>query len=390
MRAAPAAALIVGLIALSAQAQNIVSKITAAPINATGLLRDAPSGTNIFLQRPDAPGDLFLDPAVIGYGLPPGGAMEVEMIEGFERDPSVPLNARSILLVAGTPQQAITSAGAGYRVEEGVNPNVFLITATRPDGMPAETLRAAAPGAARDHIPQRGIKIIHIGRQFAFRNRGRLGVIAVRIFDRDGAVTAAGRATVDFDAAPQPAIFPTNIPDGRRNRNWQHVAPGHVLGATPGTLPLSLLLFDPTGGDAKAGIAGAGVLSAAQLTERGFTPAAPFDVFEAGLILQDRNGDGLLDPAVDRIIGGVSQRVPSGGQGAFPTTPLVDGRPLLAQPTARIDPQVGARIGGSVMDVLFQVGDATGDYAVLFALMKDFDDPNAGVGARYVYHVKAK
>lgn len=192
------------------------------------------------------------------------------------------------------------------------------------------------------------------------------------------------------DGVSEDAIFPTNIPDGRRNRNWQHVAPGHVLGATPGTLPLSFLLFDPTGGDDKAGIVGAGVLSRDQLRERGFALPPRFAAFDAGVILLDVDGDGALDPAADRIIGGVRQRGPAGAAGAFPTTPLVDGRPLLSQPTARVDPQVGPQVGGAVMDVLYKVGDARGDYAIEFGLLTDFDDAAAVIGDAYTYHVKAK
>ena len=32
-----------------------------------------------------------MDPATIGYGIPAGGRIEVELGEGFERDPAIPV-----------------------------------------------------------------------------------------------------------------------------------------------------------------------------------------------------------------------------------------------------------------------------------------------------------
>ncbi|MEM7525990.1 MAG: hypothetical protein AAF360_19995 [Pseudomonadota bacterium] len=203
-------------------------------------------------------------------------------------------------------------------------------------------------------------------------------------------VVAEGRAEVAFDAAPMAQIFPTNIPDNRRNRNWQHVRPGDRLGATRGTLPLSFLLFDRNDGDGKQGLSGVGVLSVSQLADLGLEIPALLQRFDAGLIVQDLDGDGALDPQRDRVIGGVRQRGPAGAAGQFAATPLAGGRLLLSQPTTRIDPQVGARVGGAVMDVLYAVGDRAGDYAVDFTLFRDLNDPASGDGSRYTYYVKAK
>ena len=88
-------------------ADGIVSQVVSAPIFANGTVRDIPSGINIYLQTDNVRGLDFMNPAVIGYGIPPGGSMEVELVSGFERDPNVPLDSRSLLLTVGAPQQGL-------------------------------------------------------------------------------------------------------------------------------------------------------------------------------------------------------------------------------------------------------------------------------------------
>ena len=88
-------------------AEGLVSMVVSSPIFANGTVRDIRSGINIYLQRDGARGLDFMDPAVTGYGIPPGGRMEVEMLEGFQRDANIALAQPSILLVAGTPQQGL-------------------------------------------------------------------------------------------------------------------------------------------------------------------------------------------------------------------------------------------------------------------------------------------
>lgn len=376
--------------ASAATAENIVARIASAPVFANGLLTDTRSGLTVFLQRTGAPGDNFLDPAVTGYGIAPGGRMEIELAAGFERDPNVPLDERAILLVAGTPQQAITPKNAGYAVTEGANPNTFVITPTRPEGMPAETLIAAAPAAATEPMPQRGIKIVHIGRHFAFINRGKTGTIAVRFVDAQGNITAQGSTSVDFLQKPSPQIFPTNIPAQKRNRNWQRIAPGGVVGVAQNTLPLSFLLFARNEGFGNDGIFGAGVLSAAQLQAMRAEVPPVLAGFRSGLIVQDANEDGLLDPATDRIIGGITETVPEGAAGHHVATPTFDGRLWLSQPTGRFDPRAADRPGGAIMDIVYRAGDKPGIYRVTLSLLRDPADPTAGIGSQYTYTVVAK
>ncbi len=70
----------------TAFADGIVNTIVNAPLSATGTVKNARVGVNVYLQNESAPGIDFMDPAVTGFGIPAGGVLEVEMAEGFERD----------------------------------------------------------------------------------------------------------------------------------------------------------------------------------------------------------------------------------------------------------------------------------------------------------------
>ena len=63
-------------------AEGIVSTIVNAPLSASGTVKGARVGINVYLQSDAAPGAAFMDPAVIGYGIPAGGRMEIEMATG--------------------------------------------------------------------------------------------------------------------------------------------------------------------------------------------------------------------------------------------------------------------------------------------------------------------
>ncbi|MEM6461789.1 MAG: hypothetical protein AAF724_07735 [Pseudomonadota bacterium] len=372
------------IFAAKAADPGIVSKVTSSPVYANGIVTDNRTGINIFLQRPDALGDRLLDPAITGFGIEPGGRMEVELLSGFERDLNIALDSSTILLVAGTPQQAITAKQAGYQVSEGGNPNTFRITPTRPEGMNAEQLIAGAPAARYEPIPQRGIKIIHIGRNMAFTNRGESGAAAVRFYGADGQLTHSGRAELDFLAEPLPQVFPTNIPDDKRNRNWQRVRPGTVVGVDRGTLPLSLLLFERNEGFGNAGIEGVGVVPMFQLNGIDQSLSKRFN---AGLLIKDADGDGVLDPKRDPVIGGVRHEAPEGAKGHFPISPQKDGRPYLSRPTGELDPKAASRPGGSILDVFYVAGDTPGLYRVTFSLFRNLLDPGSGTGSTYSYSV---
>ena len=139
----------------NAHADGIVNKVVSSPLSVVGAVQGERTGINIYLQNNAAPGMAFINPEVIGYGIAPGGRLEVVLEKGFRRDQerkldSIELRDLAIILVTGTPQQGLLGKKAGYEVAEGETPYTFAITPTKPEGMPAEKLMSGAPGAKRD------------------------------------------------------------------------------------------------------------------------------------------------------------------------------------------------------------------------------------------------
>ena len=146
-----------------------------------------------------------MDPNVIGYGVPAGGRIEIELAGGFERDGDVPLTQKAIMVVTGAPQQGMPGKAVGYKVGQGKNANTITITPTKAGGLPAESLLSPAKGAKGDPVRQRGIKVFHVGfRQSAFINRGASGTAHVRFIDGTGKVVNSGSASVAFFGKARP------------------------------------------------------------------------------------------------------------------------------------------------------------------------------------------
>ena len=383
------------LVVGAARADGIVNTVVNSPLSAAGTVKDAKVGINVYLQQPDAPGADFMDPAVIGYGVAPGGRIEIEMAEGFERDMSVPLSQAAIMVVTGAPQQGLPGKKIGYKVSEGENDKTFVITPTAKKGLPAGWIMSPAPGAKGDAIRQRGIKVFHIGfLRSPFINRGAAGIVHVRFIDGKGKVKHEGRGRIPFLSGPVAQIQPTNFPDKRRNHNWQRVKSGDILGKTPGTVPVTLMLYARAKGVApddlvkfKGGIAGAGVLSTQQLKAMGYAKPDSLKRYNGGLIVQDSNGDGRLDPRRDRIIGGVIGKAPKGARGQELRSPEQDGKPLLSRPSAEVIGKPGKRWGGAIMQLQFTAGDKPGKYRPTLALLRDPKDPSRGNGSEYTYTI---
>lgn len=379
-------------------ADGIVNKIVNSPLSATGLVSGARAGINIYLQSAEAPGIEFMDPNVIGYGVPARGRIEIEMGPGFDRDANVPLTQKTIMVVTGAPQQGMPGKAVGYTVGEGGNPNTITITPTGDKGLPAEKLMSPAPGAKGDPVRQRGIKVFHVGLlQSAFINAKRTGSVQVRFVDGEGKVVHRGSASVDFidDAVPQ--IQPNNFPDRQRNHNWQTIASGETLGITPGTLPIPLMLYAKASGVApadmvnfKKGISGAGVLSTQQLKAMKFEKPAQLARYNGGLIVEDTNGDWQLDPGTDRIIGGVIGKAPAGAKGQELRSLVKHGAVDLSKPSSAYHAKFGKIFGGSVMLVQFTAGDKPGLYRPTLALLADPDDLSSGDGSSYTYTIVVK
>lgn len=140
------AAITLALMGTAAYAGGIVGDIVNAPLSATGTVQGARTGINVYLQSDAAKGMEFMDPNVLGYGIPAGGHIEIEMGDGFERDWDVGISQAAIMMVTGAPQQGLPGAKVGYEVVEGDDVNIFVIRALDEAGLKAGTLMSPAPG----------------------------------------------------------------------------------------------------------------------------------------------------------------------------------------------------------------------------------------------------
>lgn len=378
-------------------AQNIVSEVVNSPLSAAGTVEGAHAGINIYLQSADAEGMEFMDPMVRGYGIPAGGRIEIEMGKGFERVWDVPLSQKAIMLVTGAPQQGLPGKKVGYRVSEGKNDNTFSIEPTSDGGLPVDKAMSPAPGSKMDPIRQRGIKVFHVGfLQSAFVNKTGSGVVHVRIIDGKGKVIHEGKGTLNFIKSAVPQILPNNFAQKRRNHNWQRVNSGDILGITPGTVPITLNLYAkadvPPGKMVKfkRGIENVGVLSTQQLRAMGYKKDPALARYNGGLIVQDTNGDGKLDPGKDRIIGGVLGAAPAGAKGQELRSLEQGGAIVLSKPASAFAPKPGKRFGGAIMQLQFTAGDKPGKYRPTLALLRNPSDLSSGDGSRYTYTIIVK
>jgi hypothetical protein len=385
--AAASIAILVSVGSGAALAEEMVGAVVSSPLSADGYVRDSRTGLNIYLQTDAAPAIEFMNPNVIGYGIPAGGRLEVELVNGFERDKNIPLAQPSIILVTGAPQQGLPGNAVGYEVEEGENENTFVISPFPEDDLAAEKLMTPAPGAKGDPVRQRGTKVVHVGLKKAFINRGERGAVAVRILDGSGNIVHKGSGEIEFLDAPRPQIFPTNFPHGRRNHNWQKVSPGEVVGQASGTVPIALMLFDKNVPGGKSGIVGAGVVSTQQLKAMEYTLPEALKRYTGGLIVQDTNGDGVADPSADRIVGGVIGAAPTGAKGQELRSLVRDGVAGLSRPTAAFAKGPGKAFGGAIMLLEFNAGDKPGLYRPTLALLKNPDDQTSGDGSQYTYTI---
>jgi hypothetical protein len=157
------------------------------------------------------------------------------------------------------------------------------------------------------------------------------------------ALGACGSMKIPMDAS-KPRLEPTNahLPTGTQS-DFQKAGLGQAM-----AYPLGLLLQTEAG----SALNGVGI--------------APRDLnrhprYTGGLLVQDTNGDGLLDPAVDKVIGGIIGAAPAGAKGQSATSPRgTHGKPILSGDTM-------GRPG--LMTVEFRTGDQPGLYRPTFELV---------------------
>lgn len=288
----------------------------------------------VFVLVPDS------SPAVPGISLAAGDVLHIALPDAFTRAPDVEIVAdrdRNLVLTKGWPQGAVP-VGDQYRIgydEPAHTLEVTALTAIASDG-------AMAPG----------IKAIHLrGATFMNPTAGSYDVTITLT----GAMTRSWKGTIAIRETPPSArIAPTNfhVPPGT-NTNFQRIAPGATA-----PLHLGLLLW----GEGGAPLDGVGI--------------APRDLtrqprYTGGLLVQDTTGDGVLDPATDRIVGGIIGAAPEGATGQAATSPLgTDGKPLLS---GRVLRDAGFPAGGGkpvpgLLAVSFRAGDRAGFYRPTFEL----------------------
>jgi hypothetical protein len=129
------------------------------------------------------------------------------------------------------------------------------------------------------------------------------------------------------------------------------------------------------------------VLSTQQLKAMGYDKPAEIARYNGGLIVQDSDGDGALDPATDRIIGGVIGEAPAGAKGQELRSLEVNGKPVLSAATETLVPKAGKRWGGAQMRLQFTAGDTAGKYRPTLALLRDPENLGSGDGSRYTYTI---
>jgi len=109
--------------------------------------------------------------------------------------------------------------------------------------------------------------------------------------------------------------------------------------------------------------------------------------YDGGLVLQDSDGDGKLDPRKDIIIGGVISEVPPEASGQELRSLERDGKPMLSQATAEIVPAAGQRWGGAIMQLQYRAGNLASMYRPTVALLARPGKLNSSDVSSYTYTI---
>ncbi len=279
------------------------------------------------------------NPAVAGLALHSGDSLRLTLPAAFKRNASVAVSAdtdANLVLTKGWPQGAVRLAGQ-YRVGYEAASNSIIVTASQ---------SIAAEGA---NAP--GIKVIHLrGRTFVNPMPGDYPVTVTHAA-ADGRVQARWQGQLGvLDAAPQARLAPTNfhLPPGT-NADYPSIAPGQVAPHL-----LGVLLW----GEQGAALDGVGI-APRDLTR--------FPRYTGGLLVQDTNHDRRLDPATDKVVGGIIGAAPEGARGQAATSPIgADGSPVLSGEVLRHPSYPAQAAGGKpnpgLLAIEFRAGDKPGLY----------------------------
>jgi hypothetical protein len=315
----PAIAAIAVLLAACSSIQTTTPQVipsAPAPVSFDGNV--AGQATDyVFMLVPDA------NPRTPGFSLRAGESLQVAMPVSFKRNLSVaivPDKDTNLVLTKGWPQGAVPLAGQ-YRIDFDEKSNAMIITASRDVGL--------------DGTNAPGIKVIHLrGRTFINPVPGDYPLMVTRV-SAQGKPQSVWQSNLKvLDAAPAARLAPTNfhVMPGT-NTDYQTVAKGQTTAH-----PLGVLLWGTHG---------------AALT--------------GGLLVQDTNGDKRLDPAVDKVVGGIVGAAPQGASGQAASSPIgADGKAVLSGEVLRSAGFPVAAGGGKpnpgLLAIEFRAGDKPGLY----------------------------
>lgn len=279
------------------------------------------------------------NPATPGFGMRAGESLRLALPAAFKRNSAAAISADTdvdLVLTKGWPQGAVKLAGQ-YRVGYDEKANAMVVTALQD---------VAAEGA---NAP--GIKVIHLrGRSFINPMPGDYSVNVSHVAG-NGKLLATWQGQLKvLDDAPQARLAPTNfhLAPGA-NSDFQKVAAGQVA-----PYALGLLLWGAQG---------------AALNDVGIAPRdlTRFPRYTGGLLVQDTNHDGKLDPAADKVVGGIIGAAPQGATGQAATSPFgANGSPVLSGQTVRNAAYPPAAGGGKpnpgLLTIQFKAGSLPGLY----------------------------
>jgi hypothetical protein len=294
----------------------------------------------VFVLVPDA------NPATPGLAMSAGDMVRLQLPVEFKRDEQVAIKSEAdtnLVFTKGWPQAGVKLAGQ-YVVGYDEKNNAMTVKAVKDIG-------TEGPNAP-------GIKIIHLrGHTFLNPEAGTYPVTAEHV-TADGTVKATWAGAIKvLEEAPTARLAPTNfhLPPGT-NSDFQKAAPGQVM-----THRLGLLLWGAAG---------------SSLNHVGIAPRDlnRFPRYTGGLLVQDLNGDKVLDPSVDKVVGGIIGAAPQGAKGQAATSPIgADGKPILSGEVLRSAAFPPAAGGGKpnpgLLPVQFRAGDKPGMYTPTFELL---------------------
>jgi len=279
------------------------------------------------------------NPATPGLALRTGESLRLTLPATFKRNAASAISTdtdRNLVLTKGWPQGAVRLAGQ-YRVEYDDKANAMTVTATQD----VQADGANAPG----------IKVVHLrGRSFTNPMPGDYA-IAVTHAAADGKPLASWQGQVNvLDDAPAARLAPSNfhLAPGA-SADFQKVAPGQVAPHT-----LGLLLWGAQG---------------AALDDVGIAPRdlTRFPRYTGGLLVQDTNHDGKLDPAIDKVVGGIIGAAPQGATGQAAGSPIgANGAQVLSGQALRhaaYPPAAGdGKPNAGLLTIQFKAGSLPGLY----------------------------